>query len=917
MKPTLLLLGCALLSTSALAQSRHTLRIVDFRPSQPDVRTPVGVRVELDVGVPYGQSPGGVITVGDGLTSCKIAVDGLGPYVCNWQPSVAGVRSLAVEYERGPGQHFVGVGQKIHVAPASSGLERASVPFDRTLPMQFHSRGVSTSRGRALSADGRWAVFLSDSPRLLESPRAGALTNQVFLADLQTGRVVLVSNAAGAVPNGPSFGPAISGDGRQVAFASTASNLVAGDTNGVADVFVYDRVTGALRCVTPGWNGASFGASLSADGSRVAFVSNATNPPLGAGAAAGPQVYVLDLVSGALTLVSRGLAGAPAIGLEPQLAAGGRHVVFSSPSSTLVVGDTNNVTDIFVFDLKLATLERVSRRADGSQTQDESFEPSISAEGKSVAFLSLDALDPQDTNGRTDAYVVHAEQRRLRRVSVTPAGAQTWGDTTSPQLSGDGKRIGFGHTADLSGTGADTLVWAAYVRGVDDAASLVEVSRRPSGARAFSTPAVSLSGDGRFALFSNDDPFMVWGSGPQSFEVWVRDLARGVVRKVSAQHGGSEGADDSFGPAVSADGRYVAFRSYADNLGKNDLNGLRDIHNDVLVRDRQGPGTELVTRVVGVSYGATELSRDGRFVLYSSSGLTSPPGNNLFRYDRSTQQTVRLTRTSSGGAIATELFGFSTADDGARAVFGSDAPDLVAGDGNGVSDVFEVNAATGATRRVSVGVGGVQANGASHSPTVSGDGLWVVYSSEASNLVSGDTNGLTDVFATGPSGATVRLGQPAGGEANGGAGRAQVSGNGRWVVFESSATNLGFTDTNGGADIFLQDLTTGALTLVSRTPAGSAAGGASRSPTVSDDGGRVAFISDAADLTGGSGLPIFVFERATGQVRRVSTAVGTSPALIDRVRLSGDGTTVVFAGAEALQAGDVNQSWDVFVAPVP
>src|SRR5205823_5466864 len=247
--------------------------------------------------------------------------------------------------------------------------------------------------------------------------------------------------SAGAEANGTSFAPAISADGRFVAFPSEATNLVPGDTNGVTDVFVRDRRTGTTERVSVSSagaeaNGTSFTPAISADGRFVAFSSDATNL-VGRDTNGAVDVFVNDRMTGMTERVSVDSTGAQANAASieqfcPALSGDGRFVAFESDATNLVPGDTNGVADVFVHDRLTATTERVSVDSAGAQANDKSDFPAISADGSVVAFVSTASnLVPDDTNvcgsfmtpgSCPDLFV------RVRTITATP-GPPTTGTT--------------------------------------------------------------------------------------------------------------------------------------------------------------------------------------------------------------------------------------------------------------------------------------------------------------------------------------------------------------------------------------------------------------------------------------------------------------------------------------------------------
>ncbi len=253
---------------------------------------------------------------------------------------------------------------------------------------------------------------------------------------------------SGRQANGDSADPSISADGHLVAFSSDASNLVAGDTNNQEDIFVHDRATGKTEQVsvasdgTPG-NGASSTPALSADGRYVAFVSLASN--LVAGETNGESdIFVHDRVTGKTEQVSVASDGAPGNGrsLYPRISADGRYVVFASLSTNLVVGDSNGVADIFVHDRQTRKTERVSVSSDRRQADSWAYATDISADGSYVAFSS-DArnLAAVDLKGLCNVFVHDRRTGKTELTSIDQTGLPLGGG--SPVVSQNGRWIAF------------------------------------------------------------------------------------------------------------------------------------------------------------------------------------------------------------------------------------------------------------------------------------------------------------------------------------------------------------------------------------------------------------------------------------------------------------------------------------------
>jgi Tol biopolymer transport system component len=435
------------------------------------------------------------------------------------------------------------------------------------------------TRMRLLGATTMAAVLvLPGSPGVAVGAAAGGTTVRVSVS------------TTGAQGDQYADGPALSGNGRFIAFHASSANLVPGDTNGVEDVFVRDRRSGVTRRVS---------------------------------------------------VTSKGLQG-NAASAEPAISPDGRFVAFHSQASNLVPGDTNDADDVFVHDLRLRTTRRISVSSAGLQGDRESGWPAMSPDGRFVVFCSWATnLVARDTNGSSDVFLYDLRSRTTRRVSVSSTGAQATGQNEGAAVSAGGRYVVFWSTASN--------------------------------------------------LVRRDTNGMV--------DVFVRDVRTGTTTRVSVSDTEQQAASDkpTFGSSyagISADGRWITFVSSASNLVRGDTNRLED----AFVRDRRRGTTTRIsvssrrTQADGYSY-QTKITPSGRYV-----------------------------------------------------VFGSAASNLVPGDTNAVQDVFVHDLRTGRTTRDSVTARGTQANDTSLEPAISADGRHVGFSSLATNLIPGDTNDRPDVF---------------------------------------------------------------------------------------------------------------------------------------------------------------------------
>lgn len=384
-------------------------------------------------------------------------------------------------------------------------------------------------------------------------------------------------------------------------------------------------------------------------------------------------------------------------------------------------------------------------------------------------------------------------------------------------------------------------------------------------------------------------------------------------------------SDDAFDAVLSVDGRHVAFFWY---------DGF--IRSDVVLRDRFTGAIEVVSvsssEVRGDSYSySASLTPDLRYVAFSSwstnlvAGDTNGPypvGHDVFVRDRINGTTTRVSVGAGGAQGNGESYHSAISADGRFVAFTSHASNLVAGDTNGVEDVFVRDQSSALTERISVSSSGVEADGSSLNPSLSADGRYVAFHGSAKNLVVGDTNAHQDVFVRDrSSGTTSRVsvstsGQQADGDSDSGV----ISPDGRFVVFRSFASNLVAGDANGRADVFLRDLQSGTTERVSVDSGGVEGDGDSSAPAITPDGRYIAFQSVASNLVLGDTngrSDVFLRDRALAKTQRVSLRSDGSQADADSgIRgpsISASGQHVAFDSRAALVAADANSLYDVYV----
>jgi Tol biopolymer transport system component len=404
------------------------------------------------------------------------------------------------------------------------------------------------------------------------------------------GKTTLVSaNLSGDFPSGPSVEASINESGRFVAFSSRAANLVPNDTNDAQDVFVRDRRTGhTIRLPLPGGGavpvgGRAFDPSISADGSVVAFTYQGTSQLL----VIGSIVVAWDRSTGKSSTISRRPDKTVAQGSrEASVSGDGRRIAYTSDANGIVANDSNDHSDVFVVDRRTGVTSLVSATPAGTPGQGDSARPSISADGKVVAFDSL-APDLITIGGGPQVaqiYVRDLGAKKTELVSVNAGGTYGNGQSQAPATSADGHAIAFESAAtDL--TPGDTGIPDVFVRDrTAGTTTLVSVNLNGGSGNGPSGQA-AIASDGRIVAFTTQAGDLVASAGSgillaavvTSSEVLARDLVLGDTIRISQAAAGGPGGGQSVGPSVGGDGRYVAFASASPALVKGDGNQLADV----------------------------------------------------------------------------------------------------------------------------------------------------------------------------------------------------------------------------------------------------------------------------------------------------------------------------------------------------
>ncbi|MFZ0547700.1 MAG: hypothetical protein WAM60_19795 [Candidatus Promineifilaceae bacterium] len=431
------------------------------------------------------------------------------------------------------------LGSSLEGYPIPNRMEEVTPLFGLSMRVSVNSNGVEVDNDSwysAISADGRYVAFVSASDNLVENDTNGM--RDIFVHDQNTGyteRISLGTN--GQEANGDSLNPAISADGRFVAFESQADNLANSDTNNTRDIFVRDRQleTTELISIVDGQaaNAESRHPAISADGRFVAFYSTASDLAANDNNGVG-DVFLFDRQGGVMTTVSLTSSGQTGDGesRSPAVSEDGQYVAFESVATDLAANDHNNASDIFLYSRQDGSLQRISVNAANEEGDGPSYDPDLSADGRYVAFESqAENLWENDSNHKSDIFVYFRgdnSQVQIERASVADGGGQANDNSGSPSISSDGRYV------------------------------------------TYSSFANNLTGGEVFGTY---------------LDVYVFDRDSNVTERISADELGQEPEGASVNPDISADGRFISFDSTANNLVSDDFNG----RVDVFIRDRMPP----------------------------------------------------------------------------------------------------------------------------------------------------------------------------------------------------------------------------------------------------------------------------------------------------------------------------------------
>lgn len=813
-----------------------------------------------------------------------------------------------------------------------------------------------------ISNDGRYVVFSSASDKF----DAGD-TNQVadvFVKDMVTGSVRRASvSSSGAQTQNASVQMdyfQISADGNLVAFNSSADDLVVNDTNQSIDVFVKNLTTGALVQANTSATGEQANAKtigsfmFSADGSQVLLMSEASNLV----AQDNNQVadaFLKNLNTGAITRVNTNALGEEANAAIHYaiLSPDATKVVFASKASNLIQGDTNNALDVFYKDLITGQVVRLIENID-----EYGFVPTFSADGFHLIFNTRDRISFTDLDDEFDVTLKTLFGARSEGVDTIQssvsyqlpelvenltllgtADLSATGNQTSNILTGNS-----GQNVLIGGGGDDTLIGGLGIDTADyrhtQQALLVNLAGQiASGDRSVGFDTLQdieqvIGGAGADTLIGDQQNNRLDGhtgadflNGRQGNDTYVVDhvgdviqemISTSEIKRVSTTSSDQEtqGANEPL--MFTADSQKILFMAPYNFLD----------HQLPANRTYMYLKNLATNQVTMIGHGFTEalISSDERFVVFNHRESVTPddlsPYHDLYIHDVQTGIASVFTKSASGDPSDGHSILFDISTDG-QVLFSSEANNLVSTPDDDTylrQDLFIKNLQTQAMTRIEIRHDGIQANNyLDRAQWLGNAAQGIVFESYADNLVANDTNGESDIFIKDFVTGDLRLISQWMAPANGQSDRADVSADGKKIMFFSYASNLVNNDTNGIEDIFVKDMNTGLLTRVNTSSQGVQANGDSSFGTISPDGRFVAFVSSATNLVHGdtNGVnDLFVKDLLTGEIERVNMSqfgLQANNRPIDPV-FANDSRTLAFSTvASNLVANDLNNRQDIFV----
>jgi Tol biopolymer transport system component len=699
----------------------------------------------------------------------------------------------------------------------------------------FAAAGVSSDA--SVSRDGSRIAFQSDAD-LTGQNADGNL--EIFVFDASSGNVTPATDSTA----GDSTGAAINTDGTRVAFASTA-DLTGDNADGNSEIFVFDLILGGLTQVTDTAEGASSGAAINRDGTRIAFISTADLT--GQNADGNAEVFLFDAATSSFTQVTVTAAGESA---QLSLDDSGNRLAFESTADPVGSNEDGN-REVFWFDGTTGALTQLTGSVDDEFFPGDSSHPSISRDGQTILYDTVDEQHPFSFSRSAFMYFIDSDEH-FRVISNEFSS-----DLTPYMLSNS--EDGFRFAVSRRGS----IVWMSFDP------ELYGVSPRGAFATAPYSSSATISGDGQHVAFQSNAN-QAQDNVDANHEIFVLDTASGGITQVSNAARPRYPFSDH--AAANAEGTKVAFDSNQDWAGANG-----NLNREIFVFDAAtGDFTQITDTSVGES---TRPSVDDNGARIAFESTADPTGDNadgnreIFLYDAATGGVMQVTDTTGASTFS---LGASMSGDGAWISFESTA-DLTGDNADGNREVFLFEVASGAFTQVTD-----TADGSSSGAAISQDGTRIAFDSYG-DLTGGNADRSREIFlyevATG---AFTQVTDTTGAASS----DASINGDGTKVAFSSRAD---LTGNNADADyeVFLFDAVAGSVTQVTDGSIAELYFGSSLDPSISDDGTRIAFQSygDARLIS------VFLYDATTSSVSLVANSLFSADY---RPSLSGDGAKVAY-----------------------
>jgi hypothetical protein len=726
--------------------------------------------------------------------------------------------------------------------------------------------GNSYSSGAHISADGSVVVFYSAASDLVAGDTNAC--EDLFLWTRQTGIVTRIAQPSGGESNGSSFFPRLTPDGHYLTFTSVASNLVPGDVEGFTDTFRLDMSTGAIIRVntaadgTPA-NGNSRGSDISDDGNVVLFASTATNLVPG-DTNTNYDYYLKNITTGAIHLVSRDASGNSTnaymqlLSWGRRISADGSKAVFVSNAAQLA--GYNSQVQAYLYDDSTGTVSLLSQNS-GTPSNGGCDDVRISADA-STAYFSCYGTSLLATNNYEKVFVRNLSTGMNSLISTTSAGGQLNGNSYGPAMADGGGFVAFLSTAQVLLGSAPNTGFQVYLNNmtsgqVTSPSELAATSSAPAANNSIHevhVPGPSISADGRYAAFSSDASNLVGGDTNNATDVFVRDRQAQTTTRVSLTSAAAQANCGSDTATITPDARYVAFTSCAALTGANDTNNTYDAFR----YDRSTGQVVLASANPSGNAGNSlsyvpHISDDGNILVFASyaTDLIAVTAHHAYIFARDIQAgtTQRISVGMSGTEANVDSYDPVVSGNGNVVAYSSSATN-VANTTDGHRHVYAYDRTAGTTEQIDVNPLGQQPNGYGNGVGgLSSDGRYVAFASRATNLTGATVpSNTSEVYLRDRVAQTTILIS----KRNDGMPldiwnyQPHVSADGAYVSFISAATNYDpiSSDYSYVYKIFVYDVANGLLSVVNRS-----ADDDSSNPHLSTDGKHVVFVSYADNLS--------------------------------------------------------------------